>query len=87
MRVIQALSWFRDEKSNLDTVVNGIAHHLERNSNRQMILQDLRENIGAIPAWMYPFVAKITGALLLADRDNGPTKRENSGGAHASDVH
>jgi hypothetical protein len=87
MRVIQALNWFRDEKSNLDTVVNGIARHLERNPNRQMILQDLRENISAIPAWMYPLVASITSALLLSDRDGGPTERENSEGAHASDVH
>lgn len=87
MRVIQALSWFRDEKSNLDPVVNGIARHLERNPNRQMILQDLRENIGAAPAWMYPLVASIAGALLVADRDGGPTERENSEGAHASDVH
>ncbi|WP_371349306.1 hypothetical protein [Ancylobacter sp. IITR112] len=87
MRVIQALSWFRDEKSNLDTVVNGIARHLERNPNRQMILQDLRENISAIPAWMYPLVASITGALLLADRDGGPTEEQNSEDAHASDVH
>lgn len=87
MRVIQALSWFRDEKSSLDTAVNGIVRHLERNPNRQMIVQDLRGNISAVPAWMYPLVDSITSALLAADRDGGPSEQENSTGEHASDVH
>ena len=87
MRVIQALSWFRDERSSLDTVVNGIVRHLERNPNRQLIVQDLRENISAIPAWMYSLVGNITNTPLVADRGDGPTEQGNPEGQHASDVH
>ncbi len=87
MRVIQALGWFRDERSSLDTVLNGIVRHLERNQNRQMIVQDLRENISAVPAWMYPLVDRITGSQPAADHDGGPKEPDNSKAKHASDIH
>jgi Family of unknown function (DUF6088) len=87
MRVIQALNWFRDERSNLETVVNGVVRHLERNPNRQMVVQDLRENIRATPAWMYPLVDTIIRKSLAANREDSPKRQENSEGEHASDVH
>lgn len=62
MRVIQALNWFRDERSNLDIVVEGIARHLAQNPHQEAIIQDLRENIHAIPAWMYSTVDTIIRA-------------------------
>lgn len=57
MRVIQALAWFRDDRSSLEAAVNGIARSLAGNPSRKEIEQDLRENINAVPAWMYPYVA------------------------------
>jgi hypothetical protein len=64
MRVVQALNWFRDERSNLDIVVEGIARHLAQNPHREAIIEDLRENIHAIPAWMYSAV----DAMIRAPR-------------------
>jgi hypothetical protein len=60
MRVVQALTWFRDERSSFDAAVNGIVRHLARNPDRDKIAQDLRDNIHAVPAWMYPLVETIT---------------------------
>jgi hypothetical protein len=64
MRVIQALNWFRNERSSLDIVVEGIGRHLEQNPHRDPIIQDLRENIDAIPAWMYSAVESIIRTSL-----------------------
>lgn len=86
MRVIQALSWFRDDRSALDAAVNGIVRHLSRDPNRQMVAQDLRDNIHAIPAWMYPLIEAITRNLAENGSEAGsksnPAKDEN-----AADVH
>jgi len=54
MRVFQALKWFRDERSSLDAAVNGIVRHLSRDPNREKIVQDLRDNIHAVPARRSP---------------------------------
>ncbi|WP_323131716.1 hypothetical protein [Agrobacterium tumefaciens] len=61
MRVIQALHWFRDERANLEAVVDGIVRYLARSPHRQPVVKDLRENIHGIPAWMYQAVETITG--------------------------
>ena len=81
MRVIQALTWFRDERSSLDAAVNGIVRHLSRDPNREKIVQDLRDNIHAVPAWMYPLVETIARQLAESAPDPDRAKEE-----HATDV-
>ena len=66
MRVIQALGWFRDQRSNLETVVDGIARHLNQSPHRRAIIEDLRNNIHAIPAWMYSAVNTIIRTFLVS---------------------
>lgn len=66
MRVIQALGWFRDQRSNLETVVDAIARHLNQNPHRRAIIEDLRNNIHAIPAWMYSAVDTIIRTFLVS---------------------
>ncbi|MGO4560085.1 DUF6088 family protein [Mesorhizobium sp. 2RAF21] len=82
MRVIQALTWFRDERSSLDATVNGIVRHLSRDPNRQKVVQDLRDNIHAVPAWMYPLVETIARKLAESELDPDRAKED-----HATDVH
>ena len=86
MRVVQALAWFRDEKSSFDAAVNGIVRHLSRDPNREMVAEDLRDNIHAVPAWMYPLVETITRRLAEDEADSAP-QSEASKGDHAADVH
>jgi hypothetical protein len=74
MRVIQALHWFRDERSNLETVVDGIVRYLARSPHRQPIVEDLRENIHAIPAWMYQSVETITADPPQEDGSTSPSR-------------
>jgi len=85
MRVVQALTWFRDERSSLEAAVNGIVRHLASDPNRSAIAQDLRENIHAIPAWMYPR-AEAIARKLLAPPAGAPTAEEAAEN-HAPDVH
>ncbi len=87
MRVIQALTWFRDERSSLDAAVNGIIRHLSRDPNREKIVQDLRHNIHAIPALMYPLIDTITRKSLVEDQGDGKPDAEGAKGDHAEDVH
>ncbi|MGV1793571.1 DUF6088 family protein [Rhizobium sp. A37_96] len=75
MRVVQALNWFRDDRSSLETAVSGIVRHLSQSSHRQAILHDLQENIHALPAWMYPVVNTIIAELPSAD-ENGKEGQE-----------
>ncbi|WP_457302549.1 DUF6088 family protein [Phyllobacterium sp. P5_D12] len=86
MRVIQALHWFRDERSNLDAVVDSIVRYLGRSPHRQPIIQDLRENIHSIPAWMYPAVETITRGLHAAEVDGDPTN-DDAKDEHAPELH
>lgn len=85
MRVVQALAWFRDQRSSLDAAVNGIVRHLSRDPNRQAVALDLRDNIQAVPAWMYPLVETIAGKLAAADQC-GSTAAEPTWNAHATNV-
>ncbi|RUV57157.1 hypothetical protein EOA88_34920, partial [Mesorhizobium sp. M5C.F.Ca.IN.020.14.1.1] len=87
MRVIQALAWFRDERSSLDAAVNGIVWHLSRDPNREKVAQDLRDNIHAVPAWMYPLVETITRKLLADNQSSGEPDPQRAKGDHAEDVH
>lgn len=86
MRVIQALAWFRDERSSLDAAVNGIVRHLAGDPDRERIADDLRENIDAVPAWMYPPIETITRRLGEDQSENTPGT-ERAKGDHAEDVH
>lgn len=86
MRVVQALAWFRDEKSSFDAAINGIVRHLSRNPDRNKIAQDLRDNIHAVPAWMYPLVEAIT-RRIAEDRTANAPESEPAKGEHAADVH
>ena len=84
MRIVQALNWFRDDRSSLEPAVNGIVRNLAQSPHRTAILQDLRENIQALPAWMYPLVTAINAALQVAVED-GQNKKVPDG-HHASNV-
>lgn len=86
MRVVQALAWFRDERSSFEAAVNGIVRHLSRDPNREKVTQDLRDNIHAVPAWMYPLVESIT-RRLAEDHSESASSVERAKGGHAEDVH
>ncbi len=86
MRLVQALSWFRDERSSLEAAVNGIVRHLSRNPDRDRIAEDLRENIHAVPAWMYPLVETITRRIAEDQTESAPAS-EPAKGDHEADVH
>lgn len=86
MRVIQALHWFRDERSNLETVVDGIIRYLRRSPHRQLIVEDLRENIHAIPAWMHQPVEILTHDPQSLEDENAPTEQDAKD-EHAPELH
>ncbi|KUM24416.1 hypothetical protein AU467_30300 [Mesorhizobium loti] len=86
MRVVQALAWFRDERSSLEAAVNGIVRYLSRNPDQNRIAEDLRENIHAVPAWMYPLVETITRRIAEDQTESAPAS-ETAKGDHAADVH
>ncbi|MDI6838541.1 MAG: DUF6088 family protein [Rhizobiaceae bacterium] len=77
MRVVQALNWFRDDRSSLEPAVSGIVRHLSQSPHRQAILQDLRENIHALPAWMFPVVNTIIAELPPAEEDGQGSKAQH----------
>ncbi|MCZ7497311.1 hypothetical protein G6M78_15720 [Agrobacterium tumefaciens] len=86
MRVVQALAWFRDDRSSLDAVVNGIVRHLSCDPERQKVEQDLRDNIQAVPAWMYSLIEAITAKLSTEDQNNPAPGTEPVKDAHAKSV-
>ena len=53
-------------RTDLETVVEGIMRHLAQNPHREAIVQDLRKNIHAIPAWMYSAVERLVSAGLVS---------------------
>ena len=63
MRIVQALAWLRDDRRNLEPAINGIIQKLRNSQNRQAISDDLRWNLAALPAWMYPVAQKISDGL------------------------
>lgn len=87
MRVIQALGWFRDDQSSLDTILNGIVRHLSKSTQRDAILMDLRENISALPAWMYPIITDIERSVAVEGSEDGPSGSDHPEGRHVSGVH
>ena len=87
MRVIQALGWFRDDRSSLDSVINGIVRHLSKNSQRDAIIRDLRENVSALPAWMYPLITDIERSVAAEGHNDGSAASDHPEGRHVSGVH
>jgi hypothetical protein len=86
MQVIQALGWFRDNPSGLDSILNGIVRHLSKNAQRDAILMDLRENINALPAWMYPIITDIERSVTTKSADDNPTGSDDPEGRHVPGV-
>ncbi len=84
MRVVQALNWFRDDRTSLEPAVNGVVHYLSRNPQRQAILHDLRENIHALPAWMFPVVNTVIAELPPANQNEDD--EQGLGPQHASSI-
>lgn len=84
MRIVQALNWFRDDRSSLAPAVSGIVRHLSQSPERQVILQDLRENVHALPAWMFPIVSTIIAELPPAD-ESGKDGQESEA-QHVPDI-
>ncbi len=82
MRIVQALAWLRDDRSNLEPAVNGIIQKLRNSQNRQAIADDLRSNLAALPAWMYPAAQEIGDGLA----PDGQAKQQY-GTADAKDLH
>jgi hypothetical protein len=52
MRVVQALDWFKDDRANEPSLIDGIVRYLDRTPRRGEILADLQENKAAMPTWM-----------------------------------
>ncbi len=52
MRVVQALDWFKDNRANEPSLIDGIVRYLDRSSRRAEILTDLRDNRSGVPSWM-----------------------------------
>lgn len=71
MRIVQALAWLRDDRSNLEPAIAGILQKLRNSPNRQVIADDLRSNLAAMPAWMYQ------AAQEVADRLASDSKTED----------
>ncbi|MDP9839890.1 hypothetical protein J2T09_004670 [Neorhizobium huautlense] len=63
MRVVQALSWLRDDRKTLEPAINGIVRKLEKSPYRQAIADDLRSNVDALPAWMFQAAREIADGL------------------------
>jgi hypothetical protein len=56
----QALNWFRDERPDLETVVEGIVRHLQQEAHKQSIIEGSARKHPRHPAWVYPAVEIIT---------------------------
>jgi len=78
MRIVQALSWLRDDHSSLEPAINGIVQKLRNSQNREAITDDLRSNLAALPAWMYPAAQEIADGLST---DGTAKKRDEKANA------
>ncbi len=87
MRIVQALNWIRDDRSLQDITTDGILRHLNKSPLKQTIVQDLHENIQALPAWMYPVVEKLTRYMRTQDQETVQIEQERSKAEYVSDIH
>lgn len=87
MRIVQALSWFRDDQSGMEAVINGITRHLSKSPQRREIVDDLSGNVSALPAWMYPLVNAIVAHLPASDEKNQSDPDSTMKDDHASNIH
>jgi hypothetical protein len=83
MRIVQALSWLRDDRNNLEPAIDGIVQKLRNSANREAIAEDLRSNLAALPAWMYPAALEIADGLARAST----TKKQKEDAADAEHIH
>lgn len=83
MRLVQALHWFRDDRASLDTVVNGLIRYLSKAPDQQAIVNDLKDNVQALPAWMYAIVEKLAHAVQSSA---GESLAQALGDDHASNL-
>jgi hypothetical protein len=56
--------------------------HLSRNPDRDKVAQDLRDNIHAVPAWMYPLVETITRRIVEDQTESAPKSDPTKGDLH-----
>jgi len=68
MRVVQALSWLRDDRDSLEPAIDGIVRKIEKSPQRCAIADDLFANLDALPAWMFKPAKEIAIALSADDR-------------------
>ena len=87
MRIVQALNWLRDDRSLHEAATDGILRHLNKSPLKQAIIQDLRENIQALPAWMYPVVETITRKTHIQDQETGQIEHGLPKAEYVSDIH
>lgn len=82
MRIVQALAWLRDDRHNLEPAIASIVQKLSNSRNREEIANDLRSNIAAMPAWMYPAAQEIAEGLT---RDRNVIEKVEQ--SDADDIH
>lgn len=82
MRIVQALAWVRDDRSNLEPAISGIVQKLRKSPDREAISDDLRSNLSALPAWMYSAAQEIADGLTPHGQETTP-----EGTADADHVH
>ncbi|MBD9448069.1 DUF6088 family protein [Rhizobium sp. RHZ01] len=82
MRIVQALAWVRDDRSNLEPAISGIVQKLRKSPDREAISDDLRSNLSALPAWMYSAAQEIADGLAPHGQETTP-----EGTADADHVH
>ena len=83
MRIVQALSWLRDDRHNLEPAITGIVQKLRNSENREAIAEDLRSNLAALPAWMYSAAQEIAYGLS----PDGKAKKQQEEAVDAEHIH
>ena len=87
MRIVQALNWIRDDHSQQDVATDIILRHLNKSRQKQTIVQDLHDNIQALPAWMYAVVETLTLGIRTEDEEAVQIEQERHKAEYVSDIH
>ncbi len=82
MRIVQALTWLRDDRSNLQPATDGIIKKLKNSPTRGAIADDLRSNLAALPAWMYKAALEIADGLVPEGKANRREERASADHIH-----
>lgn len=88
MRVIQTFEWFRGDRDSLDAATDGIITRLRASADRGgTIVDDLQENIHALPAWIYPFIENIIAEFRQsAERKGEASEHEHDNGSGVPEI-